>query len=134
LRTLGSIWTSSIFADRAPAGHVQFRTMLGGAGDPAVVDLPDQELWRVVRRELGAVVGINNDPVFLRVYRWQRGIPQYTLGHIERRSVLERQVKKHPGLYLVGNAYYGVSLNDCVKMAHRVAAEIRNGGPGAQSR
>ena len=126
LRTLGSIWTSSIFAGRVPKGHVQFRSMLGGAGDPSVMELSDDQLWDTLRRELGPLLGIRGDPAFLRIYRWRRGIPQFTLGHRERRAGIEQMVARHPGLHVVGNAYYGVSLNDCVKMAHRVAQEIRS--------
>jgi oxygen-dependent protoporphyrinogen oxidase len=129
-RTLGSIWTSSIFADRAPAGYVQFRSMLGGAGDPDVLEMSDEELWRTLRGELGNLVGIKGDPSLLRVYRWRNAIPQYTLGHLARRARLEELARRHPGLHLVGNAFYGVGLNDCVKMAYRVAQEIRASGPG----
>jgi oxygen-dependent protoporphyrinogen oxidase len=124
LRTLGSIWTSSIFAGRAPEGHIQFRSMLGGAGDPSVTELTDGQLLDTIRRELGPLVGIKAAPVFTRIYRWERGIPQFNLGHIERRAQLEALTAKYPGLHLVGNAFYGVGLNDCVKMAHRVAQEI----------
>ena len=99
--------------------------MIGGAGDPEATDLSDEDLWRVVRREVGELVGMSGDPDFLRVYRWHRGIPQYTLGHLDRRARLEEMAKHRPGLYLVGNAYYGVGLNDCVKMAHRIAGDIR---------
>ena len=127
LRTLGSIWTSSIFAGRAPEGHVQFRTMFGGAGDPSVINLSDAELWTTVRREIGPLLGIRGEPAFLRVYRWQEGIPQFTLGHRERRRRLEELAARRQGLYLVGNAYYGVGLNDCVKMAHAVAERIKDG-------
>lgn len=126
IRTLGSIWTSSIFADRAPAGHVQFRTMLGGAGDQNILDLMDDELWALIRRELGPIIGIKADPVFMRIYRWQRGIPQYVLGHRDRRARLEQFVAKQPGLYFAGNSYYGVGLNDCVKMARKVAEQIQS--------
>jgi oxygen-dependent protoporphyrinogen oxidase len=124
MRTLGSIWTSSIFINRAPEGFVQFRSMLGGAGDPAVMDFSDERMWNVIRRELGPLVGINKDPAFMRIYRWKRGIPQFTLGHRERRDRLERLAAAYPGLHMVGNAYYGVSLNECVKMAGRIAEQI----------
>jgi protoporphyrinogen/coproporphyrinogen III oxidase len=124
LRTLGSIWTSSIFSWRTPEGRVQFRSMIGGAGDPSALQLSDDELWSTLKRELGPLIGIKNDPAFLKIYRWQSGIPQFTLGHRERRSRLEKLASRHPGLYMVGNAYYGVGLNDCVKMAYRVAQEI----------
>lgn len=125
MRILGSIWTSSIFADRAPSGHVQFRTMLGGAGDPDVIDLPESDLWAIIRREIGPLLGIQADPVFMRVYRWPHGIPQFNLGHIERRKRIEHLLADQPGLHVVGNAYHGVGLNDCVKMAKRVADQIR---------
>jgi protoporphyrinogen/coproporphyrinogen III oxidase len=124
LRTLGSIWTSSIFSGRAPDAYVQLRSMIGGAGDPSALQLSDDELWSVMKRELGPLVGIKNDPAFLRIYRWQLGIPQFTLGHRERRSRLEKLASRHHGLFMIGNAYYGVGLNDCVKMAQRVAKEI----------
>ncbi len=125
IRTLGSIWTSSIFAGRAPEGHVQFRSMLGGAGDKTVMQLTDDEAWDLVRRELNPMVGIKAAPAFMRVYRWQRGIPQFVLGHRDRRARLEEYVARHPGLHFAGNAYYGVGLNDCIKMAKRVADTIQ---------
>jgi protoporphyrinogen/coproporphyrinogen III oxidase len=121
MRTLGSIWTSSIFEERAPEGYVQFRSMLGGAGDPSVLELSDEQLWNTLRRELDPLIGIKKDPSFIHVYRWERGIPQFMMGHRERRAQIEHLVARHPNLFIVGNAYYGVSLNDCVKMAYRVA-------------
>jgi len=124
IRALGSIWTSSIFADRAPEGHVQFRSMLGGAGDKTALQMTDDELWQTIRRELGPLVGIKADPVFMRVFRWERGIPQYVLGHRERRARLEEYVARHSGLHFAGNGYYGVSLNDCIKMSKTVADQI----------
>jgi oxygen-dependent protoporphyrinogen oxidase len=124
MRTLGSIGTSSIFEGRAPEGCVQFRSMLGGAGDPSILELSDDQLLRTLLGDLDPLVGIRKDPSFIRIYRWERGIPQYKLGHRERRTRLEHLANRHPGLLLVGNAYYGVSLNDCVKMAYGVARRI----------
>jgi oxygen-dependent protoporphyrinogen oxidase len=124
MRTLGSIWTSSIFSERAPDGYVQLRSMLGGAGDPSVLDLSDEQLWNTLRKEMDPLIGIRQDPDFMRVYRWQRGIPQFKIGHRERRARIEQLVGRHPGLFITGNAYYGVSLNECVKMSYRVAAQI----------
>jgi oxygen-dependent protoporphyrinogen oxidase len=127
IRTLGSIWTSSIFSERAPEGYVQFRSMLGGAGDPAVLGLTDEQLWQTLKRELDPLVGIRNEePAFIRIYRWERGIPQFKIGHRERRARLEQLIARYPGLFIAGNAYYGVSLNDCVKMDYRVASQIAN--------
>ncbi len=124
LRTLGSIWTSSIFSERAPEGFVQFRSMLGGDGDHSVLELSDEQLWETLRKELDPLIGIKNDPAFIRIFRWEHGIPQFKLGHRERRARIEQLAARHPGLHVAGNAYYGVGLNDCVKMAYRVAQQI----------
>jgi len=124
LRTLGSIWTSSIFSERAPEGFVQFRSMLGGDGDHSVLELADGQLWEILRKELDPLIGIRKDPAFIRIFRWQHGIPQFKLGHRERRSRIEQLAARHPGLHVAGNAYYGVGLNDCVKMAYRAAKQV----------
>jgi protoporphyrinogen/coproporphyrinogen III oxidase len=124
LRTLGSIWTSSIFSERAPEGFVQLRSMLGGDGDHSVLELTDEQLWETLRKELDPLIGIKNDPAFIRIFRWEHGIPQFKLGHRERRARIEQLAARHPGLHVAGNAYYGVGLNDCVKMAFRVAQQI----------
>jgi len=59
---LGSIWTSSIFANRAPDNHVQFRTMVGGDGDHASVDLSDDELVSRVTGDLADITGVSGEP------------------------------------------------------------------------
>ena len=70
------------------------------------------------------LIGIRQDPEFMRIYRWQRGIPQFKIGHRERRARLEQLAGRHPGLFMTGNAYYGVSLNDCVKLSYRIAQQL----------
>ena len=97
---------------------------MGGAGDPSVLELSDEQLWNTLRKELDPLIGIKGDPAFMRIYRWERGIPQFKLGHRERRARIEQLASGHPGLFITGNAYYGVGLNDCVKMAYKVAQQI----------
>lgn len=123
-RILGSIWTSSIFKDRAPEGKVQFRTMLGGDGDHKAIDLTDRELTDVAERELGQILGISGAPEQVRIYRWHRGIPQFKIGHSQIMADIESLLKKLPGFYFTGNAYYGIGLNDCVKQSFKVASAI----------
>lgn len=123
-RLLGSIWTSSIFADRAPEDYVQFRTMLGGDGDGLIATLGEKELIDLSLKELAPIIGLSGKPVVTRVYRWNRGIPQYKIGHQQRMDRLTDTLKSHPGLQLIGNAYTGVGLNDCVKRADQAVAAI----------
>jgi oxygen-dependent protoporphyrinogen oxidase len=118
-RVLGCLWTSSLFPGRAPEGHVLLRTMYGGYTDPDVLALGDEELLKLWRSEVGAILGIEGDPGFLRIFRHARGIPQYLTSHAGILSVVEAAERQYPGLVFAGNAYRGVSLNDCVVSAQR---------------
>ncbi len=123
-RILGSIWTSSIFAERAPQGMIQFRTMVGGDGDHESIGLSDDELVGLAMRDLGEIMGISGGPEIVKVYRWNYGIPQYRVGHRKLLDAIERELSAIDGVYLAGNAYYGIGLNDCVKQSHRIAGLI----------
>lgn len=121
---LGSIWTSSIFANRSPDGEVQFRCMLGGDGNHDVINKTDDELIELTIRDLNSVVGLKSTPKITKVYKWNKGIPQFILGHQERLRKIEHELDKLNGIYLAGNAYYGISLNDCVKQAYKIVETI----------
>ena len=124
LRLLGSIWTSSIFAERAPEGKVQFRCMVGGDGDHESMNLTDEELISTSKRELSEVMQITGEPELIKVYRWRHGIPQFRIGHSERIAKIERELSSLGNIAVTGNAYYGIGLNDCVKQSYRVVQEI----------
>jgi protoporphyrinogen/coproporphyrinogen III oxidase len=124
VRTLGSIFSSSTFSGRAPAGHVLLTNMIGGRHDPAANDLSDEELVALVRRDLGGVLRLKGEPVFTRVFRWARGIPQYELGHLERVAQAEEAVADFGGLYLAGNSVTGVSFNQCILAAEGLAQRV----------
>jgi oxygen-dependent protoporphyrinogen oxidase len=135
LRMLGCLWSSATFARRAPAGRVLLRVMLGGSRDAAVLDLPDDRLVRLVLSELDRTMGLRGSPHMIRIIRWPTGIPQYTIGHGERLTRIARELERLPGLFLVGNGYRGIALNDCVANAQAAAGAILascGGGPVAE--
>jgi oxygen-dependent protoporphyrinogen oxidase len=123
-KILGSIWTSSIFRDRAPNGFVQFRSMVGGDGDHQSAKLSEAELVSLVKSDLNSILGIAGDPTMTKIYRWEKGIPQYHIGHTEILSRIEIELRQLGNIYLAGNAYYGIGLNDCVRQSHRIVAEL----------
>lgn len=123
LSTLGTLWDSSMFENRAPEGKVLLRSMMGGACFPEYVKLSDDEVVAKVREDLAVAMGIDAAPEFIRVFRHPQAIPQYTVGHGKRLQALEESLKAHPGLILTGNSYRGIGLNDCVAAAERAADE-----------
>jgi oxygen-dependent protoporphyrinogen oxidase len=126
---LGVQWCSSIFRGRAPTEAVLLRALCGGWQRPEVVDWDEPRLLAAVRAELRLAMNVSAEPIFHRVVRWPRAIPQYHVGHLDRLGRLATRLQQHPGLFLGGNAYHGVALNDCTEqgllLAGRLASYLR---------
>lgn len=121
---LGTLWDSSIFPNRAPEGHVLLRSMLGGATNPAAISLKEEQLAEQVAADLKRIMGIDAKPDFLKIFRHPQAIPQYTVGHQRKLAALQEALGNHRGLYLTGNAFGGIGLNDCVHAANGVADKV----------
>jgi len=124
---LGTLWDSSIFPNRAPEGYVLLRTMVGGARASELARDSDPNLIASVRSEIADIMGIKADPDFVRIYRHDMAIPQYTVGHLGRLSEIEAMLARFPGLYLTGNAYRGIGVNDCIENSFKLAERIAGG-------
>jgi oxygen-dependent protoporphyrinogen oxidase len=121
---LGTLWDSSIFLGRAPEGMVLLRSMMGGATNKEAIALSDEEIVQRVKADLQRIMGIRCDPEFIRIYRHNEAIPQYTKGHEEKLSALKLAFNGQQGLFLTGNAYRGIGLNDCVHAANMTAEQV----------
>jgi oxygen-dependent protoporphyrinogen oxidase len=121
---LGTLWDSSVFPNRASEENVLLRSMIGGAKNPVIETFDDNKVADVVLSELKGIMGLNTDPDFTRVYRWDRAIPQYAVGHIRILDFIEKKLENYPGLYLTGNAYKGIGINDCVENSQKLAEDI----------
>ena len=124
---LGTVVDSNVFPNRAPDGRVLLRTMVGGARVPQKAEQPDGALMDSVRSDLQDILGVKTDPEFAQIYRHERAIPQYLVGHADRLASIEKELERFPGLVLTGNAYRGVSLNDCVLNAEKAARTLLEG-------
>ncbi|HQA04081.1 MAG TPA: protoporphyrinogen oxidase [Thermodesulfovibrio thiophilus] len=120
-KILGCLFDSTIFPNRAPQGYVLLRTMIGGMRSPELALLPDEKLIETALSELRDILSIKGDPEFIKIFRWQRAIPQYQVGHEEKLRKIDERLKSFPGFYLTGNAYRGVSVNDCIQNSIELA-------------
>ncbi len=123
-KILGTLFDSSIFPNRAPEGYVLLRSMIGGRRAPELAMLSDEKLVEIVISELSEILIIKSSPEFIKIFRWEKAIPQYELGHEEKLLRIEGILKSFPGLYLTGNAYRGVSVNDCIENSLKLAEKI----------
>jgi len=128
---LGTVVDSNVFPGRAPEGSVLFRAMVGGARSPQLAELPDEQLLDRVLSDLRDIMGLNAEPDFVSIYRHDQAIPQYRVGHADKLAAIDRQLEAFPGLVLTGNAFRGVSLNDCVLNADKTAQSVA--GPAGRS-
>jgi oxygen-dependent protoporphyrinogen oxidase len=122
-RLLACTFVHNKFPHRAPDDRLLLRVFLGGSQDPAVLQLGDEEILRTVREELRQILGLTAEPRFCRIYRWERSMAQYEVGHLERVAEIERLRAGLPGLALAGNAYRGIGVPDCIRSGMDAAAE-----------
>jgi protoporphyrinogen/coproporphyrinogen III oxidase len=123
-RMLAATFVHNKFPDRAPADRALIRCFLGGSRDEAVLQLPDEEILKIVREELQQILRLAAEPLFSRIYRWKRAMAQYTVGHLERVGRIENLLKQLPGLALAGNAYRGIGVPDCVRSGETAARQV----------
>jgi protoporphyrinogen/coproporphyrinogen III oxidase len=119
---LAATWLSSKWPHRAPPGKVLLRTFIGGSRDPDALGEPDAAL---VARSLAAIrpiLSVTGEPLFTRVYRFDRASAQHEVGHLARLKAIERRLEQHPGLFITGSGFRGVGIPDCVSDARATAA------------
>lgn len=123
-KALACTWTSTKFPHRAPAGYALLRVFVGRAGQENQIDWDDAGLLTLAKDELRQTLGITAEPVLTRVFRWDRAMPQYNLGHPERLARIDQALQKWPGLALAGNGYKGIGIPDCIHSGELAAQTV----------
>ena len=126
-KILGTLFSSTLFPGRAPDGQVALTTFVGGVRSPEWAQLDDDGLRKLVRTELGELLGVKADPTYFSVRRWPRAIPQYTLGYERFKTIFAAVEAAAPGLFIGGNARDVISLANCIESGRRLA---RSAGAG----
>jgi protoporphyrinogen/coproporphyrinogen III oxidase len=125
VRTLGTVWNSSLFAGRAPAGSVAITSFIGGATDPRIVERSEDEIAAIVQDENARILQISGSPVASAVWKYPKALPQYNLGHGHVVEAIRDGERANPGLFFCGNYLEGPSLGKCVETANQTALAIQ---------
>jgi oxygen-dependent protoporphyrinogen oxidase len=123
-RIMAATFSSVKFPHRAPEGKILLRCFVGGAKNEGIVSWEDDKLLAAVRGDIKEILKITGVPLMSRIYRWRKAMPQYTLEHEKRLSLIGDGLSKHPGLFLTGSAYRGIGISDCVHQAEMTAKAV----------
>ncbi len=121
---LAASWLSSKWPHRAPADRVLLRTFIGGARDPTALERSDAELVALSLEAIGPLLGLRGEPLFSRIYRWERANAQHEVGHLARIAAIEGALARHPGLFVTGSGFRGVGIPDCVADGRATARQV----------
>ncbi len=117
-------FSSVKYAGRAPKGTVLLRAFVGGSLQEELFHLDDNAMEQAVRREFASLLGIHAEPLFVRIARYPRSMPQYLVGHLGLVDQIEQLASRYSGLALAGNAYRGVGIADCVHIGETAAETV----------
>ena len=121
---LGALFSSSLFPNRAPAGHVTLTCYVGGVRQPELAQLSTDELTELAVQDLGVLLGVTGRPTFRHHEFYRRAIPQYEVGYGRFKELMNDAEAKAPGLFLAGHFREGISLGDSLLSGHNVVERI----------
>ncbi|CAN4112705.1 unnamed protein product [Withania somnifera] len=128
VETLGTIYSSSLFPNRAPNGRVLLLNYIGGATNPGILSKTESQLVEAVDRDLRKMLikPKAQNPLFTGVRVWPQAIPQFLVGHLDTLETAKAALRDNglQGLFLGGNYVSGVALGRCVEGAYEIASEV----------
>jgi len=123
-RILGTIFSSSLFPNRAPAGHLTLTSYLGGERCPELAAMPADDLVRITCEDLKVLLGVKGQPTFHHCAYYPKAIPQYNVGYGHYRALMSDLEARAPGFFLAGHYRDGVSLGDSIVSGCNVAERV----------
>jgi oxygen-dependent protoporphyrinogen oxidase len=123
-KILGTIFSSALFPNRAPAGHLTLTSYVGGARYPELALLPPEQLIETTLADLRVLLGVRGQPVFTQTAVYPRAIPQYNVGYGKYRQLLNDLEAAAPGLFFAGHYRDGVSLGDSIVSGVNIAERV----------
>jgi protoporphyrinogen/coproporphyrinogen III oxidase len=103
---------------------VLLRASLGRVNDTRVSEWSDAEVADRAWNELGALMGVDGQPIGARVTRFENAFPQYRVHHLLRTAGIESALARLGGVAVAGGAYRGVGIPACIASGRSAATTL----------
>ena len=125
-KILGTIFSSSLFPNRAPAGHILLTSYVGGERQPELASLPPDKLVAMTCEDLRVLLGVNGEPAFRHTVLYPKAIPQYNVGYGRYRDLMNEIENRAPGFFFAGHYRDGISLGDSIVSGCNIVERVGN--------
>lgn len=124
---MGALFSDNIFADRAPSDQSIVTVLMGGDNHHEVSEWSDDMIIEVAKADMMETMGLSlGDVTFLHLVKWSQSIPQYYVGHKEKVKAMKHLCHQNKGLYMTGNSWYGIGINDCTQASYNLVETIKD--------
>ena len=123
-KILGTIFSSSLFPNRSPGGHITLTSYIGGERYPELALLPPEKIYALVECDLQRLFGVKGEPTFRHCAIYPKAIPQYNLGYGRYQELMDQIEDRVPQFYFAGNYRHGISLSDSILSGCKIAERV----------
>jgi protoporphyrinogen/coproporphyrinogen III oxidase len=121
---LGTLFSSSLFPNRAPDGYVTLTSYVGGMRCPELALRDPADLYAITNQDLRTLLGITGEPTFRHCVLYRQAIPQYEVGYGRNKQKMDDLETQAPGLFFAGHYRTGISLSDSLCAGYDVVDKI----------
>ncbi|XP_061988840.1 protoporphyrinogen oxidase, mitochondrial [Rosa rugosa] len=121
LKTLGTLFSSMMFPDRAPSDQYLYTTFVGGSRNKELAKASKDELKQIVTSDIRQLLGAEGEPTFVNHYHWSKAFPLYGHNYDSVIEAIEQMEKNLPGLFYAGNHRGGLSVGKAIASGCKAA-------------
>ncbi|KAM0957911.1 hypothetical protein FF1_023276 [Malus domestica] len=121
LKTLGTLFSSMMFPDRAPSGLHLYTTFVGGSQNKELAKASTDELKKIVTSDIRHWLGAEGEPTSVNHYHWSKACPLYGHNYDSVIEAIEKMEKNLPGFFYAGNHRGGLSVDNAIASGCKAA-------------
>eukprot|EP00257_Ricinus_communis_P027254 XP_025014668.1 protoporphyrinogen oxidase, mitochondrial isoform X4 [Ricinus communis] len=121
LKTLGTLFSSMMFPDRAPNDLYLYTTFVGGSRNKELAKASTDDLKQIVTSDLRQLLGAEGEPTFVNHFYWSKAFPLYGRNYDAVLEAIDTMEKDLPGFFYAGNHKGGLSVGKAIASGCKAA-------------